>query len=329
MKKLLWLLSAIGSVSLLSAAVVAQTPASAPATRTERTGGVRISIKGTTTYDKKQGLARLLGDVRVTQEGEDFILYANELIYNENRNEAIAKGSPRVESRDSTITGNEIRAYFDRKLIVVTGNVTIRSHGADDGIKGSDPNKKPGTLRDEVTGRASRMTCSRIDYNYSNREAVITGNIRMLQGKSTGTCERILFDEENNIAELTGRVQFTDGEGRTMRVEQLRIYIDADHVETQAPTRWEIPNKPKNTTPATDKTKFPAPTKLPGDLFSPEPTPLPTTRTSDTPTAKEAPATAPAGEGAGGETPRATEPVEGEKSDKGSKPGAVKTASRE
>ncbi|MDF2441591.1 MAG: hypothetical protein JWN98_2575, partial [Abditibacteriota bacterium] len=70
----------------------------------DRSGDVHIynHPSGRATYDQAKGIHRLWRDVRVTQDGEDFILYSDELTFFEKENLATATGKPRVESRDST-----------------------------------------------------------------------------------------------------------------------------------------------------------------------------------------------------------------------------------
>lgn len=274
MRKVCWLLGGALALSLSGTIVDAQnettgngTAAAGPANaapKAQRNGDIRISNSqnGTASYDTKRGISIITGDVRVTQVGEDFILYADKIVYNENTNQAEATGRLKVETRDSTIVGLKMRANFDTKVITITDKVEMRSHGTDDGIKGSASSSKKRSIRGDVTGKASRMTCDRIDFNYDIREAVITGNIRMMQGKNEGTCDTIVFDEENNIAELRGNVRFTNGERQTFRSQKVIIWLDEDKMhapsDTKQPTTIVIPPK-KSSTPSQARTNFPAP----------------------------------------------------------------------
>lgn len=277
----IWSIGAGGVAAVLIAAglwdtsVVAQPAASGDS----RNGKVRITYDGALTWDETRSTGRMLKNVRVTQDGEDFILYCEELTYNETKNQAVARGNLRVESRDSTITGNQIRADFNTKIIVITGSVAMRSHGSEDGIKGSNPKKATGkgSLREEVKGKASRITCDRIEYDYENQQAVITGSIRMTQGKNSGTCERILFDEEKNLAQLTSTrpygVRFAGDAGRVFLASEVIVYIDEDKVLAKPPARMEGPRvKSTPSAPRPPRNFEPAPV-IPDDPFADEPAP--------------------------------------------------------
>jgi lipopolysaccharide assembly outer membrane protein LptD (OstA) len=262
---------------------------------------IRNHPQGRALWDQTQGIQRLTRDVVVTQEGEDFILYCQELTHNQRTNEAVARGNLRVETRDSTITATVLRADFDAKMMYLSGNVVMKSHGDKDGIQvgGQKNNTGDGrNLRQEVLHKASSLTCDRVDYSYENREARLAGNIRLRQDKSFGTCEQILFDEENNVAQLLGKVEFTNAQGQTIRTRNLTIWIDANTIETKNMTTVEIPanknNKPAG--PPAPKTTFAPPPVLPNDLrqeFGRKPAPLaPLVPAEDTPPVVAAPTAA-------------------------------------
>ena len=259
-------------------------PANAPAESAKGNGAIRIrndKANGTAFVDLKQGVRRLTKDVVVTQEGEDFILYADELTHYEKQNVAIARQNLRVESRDSTITGKVMRADFDSKTITLTEDVLMRSHGESDGVQATADEKKAGqALRGEVLHKASSLTCDRIDYNYENQQALLTGNIRMRQGDNFGTCDQIVFDEARNIARLIGNVKFANGKRQTFNVPELTLYIDEDKVSAPNNVNITIPNpKGENADkPRAPKVEFAPAPELPDEIrndpeLQPRPTP--------------------------------------------------------
>lgn len=233
-------------------AKVARPAAPAKAGSGDRTGDVHIRNHpaGRAAYDQAKGIHRLWRDVRVTQDNEDFILYSDELTYHEKTNEAFAKGSPRVETRDSTILATSMRADFDNKIIYLEGNVVMKSHGESDGIQpiapGADEKKKSRSLRGEVLHKPSTLRCNQIDYRYEIQEATLSGDILMRQGDNTGTCKQIVFDEANNIARLIGEVSFTNGERQTIKARNLTIWIDDNIIETKERVRVDIPRTQKD-----------------------------------------------------------------------------------
>jgi lipopolysaccharide export system protein LptA len=196
--------------------------------------------------DDATGISRLTKNVTVTQVGEDFILYAQSLTYNSRLDRAVATENLRVETRDSTIKGLRIDADFNTKILTLTGNVVISTHGQGDGITGRRDDK---TARGQLTRKSSKIICDRVDWDYETREAVLTGHIRMVQGKSEGTCDRILFDERQNVAQLKGRVRFTDEKGQVFNTPDLTIYMDEDRIVTGRSRIWLKPNRPAGAAP--------------------------------------------------------------------------------
>ena len=125
-------------------------PPAKPPEKVVKGGDVILRSQGGT-HDDVKGISRLTGNVTVRQDGEDFVLYADTLTYDRNLNQAVATGNLKLETTESTITGNALRANFDAKQIVITGKVTMNSHGKEDGVKKPPATNKPG---DEI-GRAS------------------------------------------------------------------------------------------------------------------------------------------------------------------------------
>lgn len=265
------LYAVLGGAIALSSAVIAQQPGAvgkgaAPkaaakpvAQTTNGSGNVLINSPHGITWDDARKIGHAVKDVTITQQGEDFILYCDDLIYNQTTDKALAREKLRVESRDSTITGNLIQADFTNKVITITGSVVINSHGADDGIRGSAPNKSQRRkLPNRLTGKQSTMTCDRIDYNYENKEAIVTGHIHMAQEGNSGTCLRIVFDEENNIAHLIGNVQFSNKDDQAFQCPEMTIWIDDNRIQVPANAGIIIPrNNKQNTKPRAPKIPFP------------------------------------------------------------------------
>jgi lipopolysaccharide export system protein LptA len=243
---------------------------------------IRNSPLGTGVYDDTTGIARLTKDVTIVQVGEDFILYAQDLTYNKPKNQAVATGSLRVETRDSTVRGERIFADFNKKVITITGNVVITTHGKGDGITGTGRGFKA-----EYARKPSKILCSRADWDYEAREAVLTGNLRMTQGPNSGTCDRIIYDEEQNIAQLIGRVRFRNEDNQVFNTPDLTIYIDEGRISTKRAVMQfgPRPGTPATTRPAKKTPKFgPAPKISDEQIkqFDITPAPIPTPRPEPT-----------------------------------------------
>lgn len=284
LRRPLSLLALVLPAAGLTTLVLAQTPP--PAATPAKPAGritIRNSPAGTAVYDDRQSIARMTKEVRVTQEGEDFILYADDLTYNKAKNQAVATGAIRVETRDSTLRGQKLFADFDAKTIVITDAVTINSHGEKDGIAGSTAKG----FKAELKHKPSKLACKRVDWDYENRQGVVTGDIKMTQAKNTGTCDRIIFDEAQNVARLEGNVVFSDDCSRVMHSPVLTVFIDEDRVQTDKRTTIEFTDcPPTGTSPTPKPTKAPAYTFPKPETISPDqlsqfdvkPPPAPTPR---------------------------------------------------
>lgn len=296
------LVAAVWGQSSKKPAPKAKAPAAPSASRDGN-----VTLRGeSSSFDDITGIARFSKNVTVTQGGEDFILYAQDVIYNRAQNRAVATGSLRVETRDCTIRGARIDADFDEKKIVFTGSVTMTTRGKGDGITGNSTG-----FRSQLSQKPAKILSSRADWDYEDRQGIMTGSIRMIQGDSSGTCERINYDETQNVAELLGGVQFRDKSNRFFTTPKLTIYINSSKLVAENPVRFSFgPNKAAAPTPRALKTPIlnvkPAPNISDDDikLFDTPLSPLPTLRPQPTRAATPTPTPEAV------ETPEAAEPVE-------------------
>ena len=299
MKPLMW----AGLVSLSTAVVVgaqvAPQPGQAAGPDPAQPGMVTIrnSPQGTAIYDDRLNVARMTKDVRVTQTGEDFILYADDLTYNRTLNQARAKGSLRVETRDSTLRGDTLFADFNTKTLTFSGHVVIASHGEKDGIA---PAKKG--LRAEISHKPSTLTCDLALWDYEVHQGTATGNLKMVQADNQGTCEKVTFNEVQNVALLEGHVHFSDGKRRTLICNDLTVYIDADKVESKQPCTINFPRE-------SEASATPGPNKVPPVTFGPAPVISPEDlKGFETPAPAEPAGAKPAAKGAVTATPAPAKP---------------------
>ncbi len=218
-------------------------------------GEVLMRSEGGGFHDVEKDIYRLTKSVRVTQRGEDFILYTDDLTYYRKTNQSAAKGGVRVESRESTIRGARMQANFNTKIVTFLDNVKLNSNGDGDGIQTADaPAKTDSSLRKKPI----EVLCDRLDYNYENHQAIAVGNVRIKQEKSYGTCQRIVYDEDRKIARLLGKVNFTNGEGQTFTGDEVTVWVNADKIDAHGPIRLSgPPQDEKNDKAKPPKVAFP------------------------------------------------------------------------
>lgn len=226
----------------------------------QRDGDVIIRAAAGGIYDEARDVARITKDVRVTQEGEDFVLLCQQIVYDRGRNGAVATGNPKISTRDTSISGARLQADFNRKVVVMTGNVELRSRGKGDGLKS---NSSPVSR-----SKPSRLTCDRVEYNYETRDAIITGSIHMMQDTTSGTCDKVLFDEENNIVTMQGRAKFVNTQGQTIESPELKVWLDSGVAQSLRDTNIRIKPRTNGTPiPRAPKGAVEAVPQLPEELL--------------------------------------------------------------
>ncbi len=244
-------------------------------------------------YETNVGL--ITGDVVLRQTGEKFVLRAQRVRYSKNDNRATAAGDLSVETENSTLRGGTMYGDFNSKIISITGNVTISAHGRSDGINKGNAGHTP-----------VRIACTRVDWNYTTRQATIVGNIRMAQEDRIGTCNKIIFDEPRNVVRLLGNVRFGNSKNQQFLGEDVVIRLDENTVETKeqivirsdtnAATGKTTKTAPPKTFPGrlgSNVAELPAPpppieTLVPTPTPKPKPTARPTPRPQATPDGADA-----------------------------------------
>ena len=228
---------------------------------------------GTSSFNNETGVGIVTKDVTVTQTGEDFILYAQRVVYSRPKNVATATQDLRVESRDSTIRAVRMFGDFNTKVLSMTGDVVISSYGKGDGVQTAGA-----IARRAKEGRKPvRISCDRLDWNYDTRQANLVGNLRIVQGDYSGTCNQIIYDEPKNAAHLLGDVRFGNTKNQQFLGEDLVLYIDKDLVQTNQGVimRGDVNTLAEGETPPAPKTaiEIPEAGALPDDSELPAPPP--------------------------------------------------------
>ena len=214
-------------------------------------------------FNDDTGIGYYTGDVIATQQGEDFILYAQNAVSSRAKNQATASKDLRIETRESTIRGEQLFADFNTKIFSLTGSVVVSSYGEGDGVQTAGAAKR----RAEAGRKPVRIACDRLDWNYDTRQATLVGNIRIVSGDSVGTCNQIIYDEPKNAARLLGNVLFGNEKKQQFLSDELLVFVDSGQVQNTTGVRVIGPV----TNIADGQTAPPAP-KTP-EAF-PEPAPL-------------------------------------------------------
>ncbi len=245
-----------------------------PAPDAPRPAGYVEFSAGQSVFDDSKGIGVYTGDVTATQQGEDFILYAQYAKSFRKVNQAIANKDLRIETRESTIRGQQLFADFNTKVFSITGSVVVSSYGEKDGVQTAGAAKR----RAAQNRQPVRIACDRLDWNYDTRQATLVGNIRIVQGDSVGTCNQIIYDEPKNAARLLGDVRFGNTQRQQFFSDDLLLFIDSGQIENKTGVRVVGPvnndSDAKTAAPVVPKTveAFPEPAPL-TDTDLPKPPP--------------------------------------------------------
>ena len=250
-------------------------PEVAPAVAAPKgTGEVVInSPQGTSTFNDKTGVGVITKDVTITQSGEDFILYAQRVVFSRPKNQATATQDLRVETRDSTIRAERMFGDFNSKVLSMVGSVVVSSYGENDGVQ------TPGAAqrRAAQNRKPVRISCDRLDWNYDTRQATLVGNLRLVQGENVGTCTKIIYDEPKNAARLIGDVKFGNSKNQRFLGDELIVFMDQDLVQSNTGIKAFGPVKNEaeaGQTPAPKATEtFPEPATIGDEADLPAPPP--------------------------------------------------------
>ena len=269
--------------------------------------------------DDPKGITVFTGNVTATQKGEDFILYAQKAISFDKTNTATATKDLRIETRESTIRGEKLFADFNTKIFSITGSVVVSSYGENDGVAPAAAAKR----RTEQKREPVRIACDRLDWNYDTRQAILVGNIRIVQGDGVGTCNQIIYDEPKNAARLLGNVRFGNIKKQQFLTDELTLFVDSGQTQTNAGVRMIGPVN--NAADGVDKPApktveaFPTPATIGDNIELPKPPPdiekflpkpgVPTGKPPVIPAEKPAPPAKPEPETAPATEPVATEPI--------------------
>ena len=172
-------------------------------------------------YDPVEGTYHLTGHVVFSHR--DIKLYCDEAVYDYDENSAVAKGNPRIVSKDTTITGTLVEVDFDNEVAGITGSVTmITQRKREDGDRQTDqngsPDEEPRHL-EEYWEKLTTITCEKIVYEYAEdvKRGTATGRIKAVQEDKTCYADQAVYEELKDTITLTGNVRVLTDKGDEFR----------------------------------------------------------------------------------------------------------------
>jgi len=235
---------ALRVLGLLALALLAAGHAWAQA-EAEESGGLaededraRIESADLLRYDPAEGMYYLTGNVVFSHR--DIKLYCDEAVYDYDENSAVAKGNPRVESEDTTITGTVIEADFDDEVATIADDVTIvtqrKREKGEQPAEGAD-GEEPRHLED-YWEKKTTITCQKIVYEYAEdvKRGTATGRIKAVQEDKTCYADQAVYEELKDIITLTGDVRVLTDKGDEFRCPKAVISVEEDWIRAEQVT---------------------------------------------------------------------------------------------
>ncbi len=230
-------LAALVVVAMLAAGGWAQDP------EPEEPGGIvededraRIEWADDLRYDPVEAMYYLTGNVVFSHQ--DIKLYCDEAVYDYDENSAVATGNPRVETPETTMTGDVIEADFDDEVAVIAGSVTAitqrKKEGGEEGEEAEEEDGEPRRLED-YWEKKTTITCDRIVYEYAEevRRATATERVKAVQEDKTAYADKAVYEENRDLITLTGDVRVLTERGDEFRCPKAVISVEEDWIRAE------------------------------------------------------------------------------------------------
>jgi lipopolysaccharide assembly outer membrane protein LptD (OstA) len=189
---------------------------------------------------------RYWGHVVAIQDDTWFL--CDEILYNDETKQGSCRGSIKITDPKLDLTGDDVTFDTATKMAVITGSVKAVYHRTEEkATDESQPNtKEGGSLREKVKGDVV-MTCDRLEYNYKDKIAVMTGGTHIETETWIATADRVTYARKSEIAELVGHVHAVHKEkGHAFDAPRVRMslkkgdeWIEADS-EDKTPIRATV-----------------------------------------------------------------------------------------
>lgn len=241
--------------ALVCVGIGAQQPLPAPGTAAAKSDGKKLEdVLGRADVMKTQWASKdvthvlMKGNVKFTYK--DTTMTCDEATYTDDRNAksktAVVPGKINITSPDCDLTGDKGSADFNKKLVVLEGNVTMLAKP-----KPSDETADSESIKAKLN-KPTTITCSRLEYLYGDKIATATGGVTFKQEKRSGSAQKAVYDSRKELLVLTGDVKGTDEDGQTFSAPKVTISLKKgdEWMEAEnASASFKIDTSGESTTP--------------------------------------------------------------------------------
>ncbi|MFQ6134026.1 MAG: LptA/OstA family protein [Armatimonadota bacterium] len=255
---------ALASAAALVWGLLMAAPASGPAQEDKEEGErdyIDIIHVSDFSRDGKTKITTLRGDVVLAHKDTRF--YADQVVYDDENDTAVATGHLRITDPDSETVGDLIEADFVQEVAVLTGNVRMRHQKKEEASEETPPEgDNAGAAEEEPEGFAEYekkltiITCEKMELYYEVDRAVALGNVVAKQEDQTVYSDRLVYDKGARIITVDGQARVETEEGDILRFKGVVIDLDADRMEGELLTgrlKREKRESEEETTPASEE----------------------------------------------------------------------------
>ncbi len=159
----------------------------------------------------------MVGNVRFISK--DTTLTSDKVTYDKQTKTAVSPGKISITNPECDVTGSKGIAYFEKKLGIIEGDVTMLMK----------PKKDETQDKDSIKAKMSEpttITCPKLEYLYSSKIATATGGVVFKQQKRSAKADKAVYDGKKELLTLTGNpVEGVDEDGQTFKAPKVVISL--------------------------------------------------------------------------------------------------------
>lgn len=156
----------------------------------------------------------------VTFTSDDTVLTSDQITYDKQTKVAVSPGKLSITNPECDITGGKGSAYFQKKLGVIEGNVTMLIKP-----KKSENEQDKDSIKAQMN-EPTTIACPKLEYLYAGKIATASGGVLFKQQKRSVKADKAVYDGKKELLTLTGNpVDGIDEDGQTFKAPSVTISL--------------------------------------------------------------------------------------------------------
>ncbi|MBC7327035.1 hypothetical protein H5T87_02835 [bacterium] len=166
----------------------------------------------------------------LTDVKEKARLVADEIIYNEETDQATATGNIKFVDEENEITASSINVDLKEKMAVLEGGVTIVNvrKPKEEKTGAEKPKEEEKGLKRYWKDKTT-LKCEKLRYNYKEKIAYLEDKVVVTQEDKELTAKKVTWLEKEDKIILEGDVTLKDDKGQTMHCSKMVVCTKEDN----------------------------------------------------------------------------------------------------